>query len=198
MLKKRLYSFVVWYCKAMRGSILFAVTFAFAFLLTRQLSQPFAVVLCALFYNARSPAAPNRAKTLSAYSVETATILDRDDTKCLKTRIESSVKFYATVDHGEGHSSVASNFDADSGLHFVEVVLLFDHVKSRQCVKELLTVGAAGGPSVLPVTPEYKLNDNFTTTEVGGTYERDQTVELLKWQGRTYTLSVVDSGITKP
>lgn len=156
------------------------------------------VFFCALFYGVRSTSATNGASTLSAYRVETTTILDRDDTKCLKTRIESSVEFYATVDNGEGHTSVASNFDQGSELHFVEVVLLLDHVESRQCVKELLAVGAAGGPSVLPVTREYKLNDSFTTTDTDGTYERDQTVELLKWQGRAYTLSVVNIGITKP
>ena len=55
---------------------------------------------------------------------------------------------------------------------------------------DLGQVGGAGGPSAQPVNSDYKLNDNFTAKVINGNYKRDQTVDLLAWQDRTFTLSI--------
>ncbi|HEY4262921.1 MAG TPA: hypothetical protein VGM98_22365, partial [Schlesneria sp.] len=127
-----------------------------------------AMVLCSLIYSTQITAAPKGPATPTAYRVETTAILDRDDAKLVKIRVESGVAFYATVDHGEGHTSSTSKFDPASKSHHVDIVLLFDHITSHQCVKELLTVGAAGGPSVQSVPLEYKLNDNIKAKVTDG------------------------------
>jgi hypothetical protein len=149
-----------------------------------------AVVLCTLLHHAASSAAPHPAGTRSSYRVETTSLLDRDDARLVKVRVESNVAFRATVNHGQGHTSCASSFDQGSRSHHVEIVLLFDHIASRQCVKELLTVGGAGGPSVETVARDFRLNDALKTKKIDGAYERDQAVELLKWQDRVYTLTI--------
>ena len=149
-----------------------------------------AVILCTLIYSTYITAAPNRPAPQLHYRVEMTAILDRDDAKLVTVRVDSGTAFYATVDHGEGHTSCASTLDPTSKLHHVDVVLLLDHIPSRHCVKELLTVGGAGGPSVLPVTSDYKLDDNVKVKVIDGTYDRDQKVELLDWQDRTFTLSI--------
>ncbi|MCA8985671.1 MAG: hypothetical protein R3C12_04155 [Planctomycetaceae bacterium] len=149
-----------------------------------------AVIISTLIYSTHITAAPNRPATQLPYRVEMTAILDRDDAKLVTIRVDSGTAFYATVDHGEGHTSCASTLDPTSKLHQVEIVLLLDHIPSRQCVKELLTVGGAGGPSAQPVNSDYKLNDNFTAKVINGNYKRDQTVDLLAWQDRTFTLSI--------
>lgn len=149
-----------------------------------------AVILCTLIYSTYITAAPNRPAPQLHYRVEMTAILDRDDAKLVTVRVDSATAFYATVNHGGGHTSCASMLDPTSKLHHVDVVLLLDHVPSRHCVKELLTVGGAGGPSVLPVTSDYKLDDNVKVNVIDGTYDRDQKVELLDWQDRTFTLSI--------
>jgi hypothetical protein len=148
------------------------------------------VVLSALIYSTHIAAAPTRPAAQLPYRVAMTTVLDRDDAKLVKIHVDSGTAFNATVNHGEGHTSCASTLDPTSKLHHVEIVLLLDHIQSRQCVKELLTVGGAGGTSVLSVTSNYKLNDTFMTQVIKGTYERDQTVDLLGWQDRTFTLSI--------
>ena len=146
-----------------------------------------AVILCTLMYNTQIAAAPN----LSArYRLQTTTSLDRDDAKLVKVRVESVAEFCATVTHGEGHTSCYSTLDPTSKLHSVEIVMLIDHIPSRQCVKELLTVGAAGGPSVQSVTEDFTLNDNFEAGVISGNHERDESVDLFGWQGRTFTLTI--------
>ena len=147
-------------------------------------------VLCALISSTHIIAAPNRPATELPYRVQMSTVLDREDAKLVKIRVDSGSTFYATVDHGKGHTSCASTLEPTSNLHYVEIVLLLDHVPSRECVKELLTVGRAGGPSVQPVTSDYKLNDNFEAKVINSTYERAQAVDLLRWQDRTFTLSI--------
>ena len=149
-----------------------------------------AVIFCTLIYNTHIAAAPNRPAPQLSYRVAMTSVLDRDDAKLVKIHVDSGTAFYATVDHGEGHTSFASTLDPTSKIHHVEIVLLLDHVPSRQCVKELLTVGAAGGPSVQSVTSDYKLNDTFNAGVIDGTYERDQAVDLLGWEDRTFTLSI--------
>ncbi len=149
-----------------------------------------AVILCTLICSTYIAAAPDRPAPHLHYRVETTTILDRDDAKLFTVRVDSGTAFYATVDHGEGHTSCASTLDPTSKLHHVDVVLLLDHIPSLQCVKELLTVGGAGGPSVLPVTGDYNLDDNVKVKAIDGTYNRDQEIELLDWHDRTFTLSI--------
>ena len=148
------------------------------------------VALCTLIYSTDIVAASNRPATDATYRVAMSTVLDREDAKLVKIRVDSGAAFYATVDHGEGHTSSASTLERTSNLHHVEIVLLLDHVPSRKCVKELLTIGKAGGPSVQPVSGEYKLNDNFAAKAINGTYEREQKIELLRWQGRPFTLFI--------
>ena len=149
-----------------------------------------AVILCTLIYSTYTAASPDRPAPQLHYRIEMTAILDRDDAKLVTVRVDSGTAFYATVDHGEGHTSCASTLDPTSKLHHVDVVLLLDHIPSRQCVNELLTVGGAGGPSVLPVTGDYKLDDNVKFKVSDGTYNRDQKLELLDWHNRTFTLSI--------
>jgi hypothetical protein len=125
------------------------------------------------------------------FRIITQTILDTDHLKVVKYRIESLEEHFATLDDKEGDANGSrSNYDPHTGLHFNEVTVVLDHVASQQCVKMLPKVGGAQGYSVLPVKDNYVLDEDTTVNHVDGVYSRNDTVELLQWGGKSYSLSL--------
>ena len=137
----------------------------------------------------------------TSYRVAATVLLDRDDVKFVKIRIECDFVFSGKVDRrqsppkqGRAQTGSGSSFDQRSKCHYVEIVLLIDHIASHQCVKHLLNISAegrsAGAPNVRSVPAGYKLDDHFKIGRIDGTYELDQTVELLTWEDWAYTLTI--------
>jgi hypothetical protein len=148
-----------------------------------------ATFACVLFI-ARNAATANALATSDQFEVAVTSVLDTDHAKVVRYRIESKSPFYATVNHGQGRTAAASTFSPAAKTHVIEIVMFLDHIASRECVKECLNVGSAGGPSVESVSKDYVLNKNTKIKQAGGTYERAMVVELLEWNGRTYSLSL--------
>lgn len=124
------------------------------------------------------------------FTIVTQPILDVDHVKVVKYRIQSGDRFYATVNHGQGHTSAASNLERRGKLHTIEITVMLDHIDSHDCVKELLMVGAAGGPSIEPVKADYVLKNHIRLNNVDSTFSRKKSVELLQWNGRSYSLCI--------
>ncbi|MBC8871453.1 MAG: hypothetical protein H8E44_18675 [Planctomycetes bacterium] len=147
-------------------------------------------IVAGVLFIARTAATANPLPTSDRYHVDATSILDTDHAKVVQYRIESNSPFYATVNHGQGRTAAASSFSPSAKTHVIEIVVFLDHIASRECVKECLTVGAAGGSGVESVSKDYALNKNTKIKLTGGTYKRNETVELLQWNGRTYSLSL--------
>ena len=134
-----------------------------------------------------SAATRNQASSLT---LSTLLVLDSDHEKIVKYTVQSDESFYATVDHGQGHTAASSGFDSKTKKHYVGITVLLDHIDSRQCVKELLRVGNVGGPSVMPVLENDSLVKEAKIFRPQGNYSFDQPVHLLKWNDRRYQLTV--------
>jgi hypothetical protein len=114
-------------------------------------------------------------------------ILDTDNVKVMKYRIESADPYFATLGSGRGDSyGRSASQDAKTGLYFTEATVLIDHIKSEKCVKLV----ASGGYSITPVADDYKLNQTTTFHDVNGVFPRTESVELFKWNGKSYSLDL--------
>ena len=122
--------------------------------------------------------------------ISTRIVLDTDHAIVVKYFVESTESFYVTVDHGMGHTATASNLDKKTKRHTVEITVLLDHLESRKCMKELLLVGAAGGPSVMPVSKDYSLFKDTQILKPEDTFSFDDSILLLKFMSRRYELRV--------
>ena len=129
-------------------------------------------------------------KQAESLTISTQLVLDTDHEKIVKYTVQSHESFYARVDHGQGHTAAASTFDEKTKKHYVGITVLLDHIDSRQCVKELLRVGNAGGPSVMPVLDDYSLVKDTEILCPDGGFSIDNAAPLLKWNDRRYLLTV--------
>lgn len=117
-------------------------------------------------------------------------ILDLDHVKVMKYRIESADPYFATLGDGKGNSNGGSaTQDTKTGLYFTEATVLIDHIKFEKRVKLMARLGGAGH-SMNQVADDYELNESTTFNDVNGVFPRTKSVELFKWNGKSYSLDL--------
>ncbi|QDU56705.1 hypothetical protein [Aeoliella mucimassa] len=125
------------------------------------------------------------------FRVIAQSVLDTDRVKLMAYRVESVDEHFATLRDGHGdRNGCHSEYDPNTNLHVTEVTVLVDHVDSRQCVMMLPKVGGAHGHIVATVGDSYTLDDDLTIHDVGGVYNRAESVNLYQWDGKSYSLSL--------
>lgn len=125
------------------------------------------------------------------FRVIAQTVLDTKHAKVMKYRIESNDRHFASVGNGQGDSNgCSSQFDPSAGFHITEVVMFIDHVVSENRVKMMPKVGGAQGYSVAHVADNFVLGEHLTFHDADGAHPRGAAVPLLKWNGKTYSLSL--------
>ena len=117
-------------------------------------------------------------------------VIDTDNCKVFTYRIESTGTHTASVSSGGDSNGGSSSYDAKTGLHYSEVTILIDHIKSRNAVKLMPKVGGAQGYAIENVPDEFSLDDAVSLLREHGIYKRNEVVELFRFNERPYTLNL--------
>jgi hypothetical protein len=117
-------------------------------------------------------------------------VLDTDDAKIVKYRIECADERFVTVG-GQGDSSGSlSRRDPNTGLYTTECILFVDHLDSLNFVKMILNVGGGQGTVVETVNAGYALDYHVGINTADGVYAGSETPALFTWNGEAYSVSV--------
>lgn len=118
-------------------------------------------------------------------------VLDTDDAKVVKYRIECADKPYLIVSSVQGHTTGSlARPDPNSGLYVTEVTLLADHLRPQNCAKMVLKGDGTLLTAIEPVNAGYSFKDHLRINKADGAYSESDTVDLFTWDGQTYSLSV--------
>ena len=117
-------------------------------------------------------------------------VMHRSDLRIVTYRIESGAEFSATFGNRISSNSMCSRFNTNSQLYEQKIVVLIDHIDSKNALRVCASIGGISGYSLYSVDDTYELSENLIVNEVDGVYARNEIVDIFELDGRTYSLSL--------
>ena len=123
---------------------------------------------------------------LTQFRIIPRIVLDKDHCKVATYRIESKNRHTAVVRNGSGTSSKTSSYDQTTDLHFSEISILIDHIKSTNTLKYVRDQGY----SVTNAGKDFLLDDAVTLHPDVRVCNRNETIDLFQVDGDTCTFTM--------